>query len=265
MSFSAEYNRHGFLSRLHLEQVNKSSRAADSGHASTLICKRHNDSGAGFPRSDGRLPSLPEPILRDATRVFRVSRSTNVQIFVSPGCKNGLPLISSSGVGSPSRLSSSVSFHSSRRAFGPALQRCSFSSSSQPEFLLLAGFLRSFGSCPFSHGSQALFSVLGTFVGHLESCPLAVSCEALFPLLTGFVGPFDNFPFAVTCEALFPLLAGFVGPSESCSFALSCEALFPLLAAFVDPFDSCPFAFLCAESLFPLLACFVGSVLAVCT
>ena len=66
------------------------------------------------------------------TRVFRVSPSTIVQIFVSPGCKNGLPLISSSGVGSPSRLSSSVSFHSFRRAFGPALQRCSFSSSSQP-------------------------------------------------------------------------------------------------------------------------------------
>ena len=143
------------------------------------------------------------------TRVFRVSPSTIVQIFVSPGCKNGLPLISSSGVGSPSRLSSSVSFHSFRRAFAPALQRCSFSSSSQPELLFLAGFLRSFGSCPFSHGSQALFSVLGTFVGHFESCPLAVSCEALFPLLTGFVGPFDNFPFAVTCEALFPLLAGF--------------------------------------------------------
>ena len=156
------------------------------------------------------------------TRVFRVSPSTIVQIFVSPGCKNGLPLISSSGVGSPSRLSSSVSFHSFRRAFAPALQRCSFSSSSQPELLFLAGFLRSFGSCRFSHGSQALFSVLGTFVGHLESCPLAVSCEALFPRL-----------------------AGFVGPSESCSFALSCEALFPLLVGFVDPFDSCPFAFLC--------------------
>ena len=122
------------------------------------------------------------------TRVFRVSPSTIGQIFVSPGCKDGLPLISSSGVGSPSRLSSSVSFHSFRRAFAPALQRC-----------------------PFSHGSQALFSVLGTFVGHFESCPLAVSCEALFPLLTGFVGPFDNFPFAVTCEALFPLLACFVG------------------------------------------------------
>ena len=70
MSFSAEYNRHGFFSRLHLEQVNKSSRSTHSGHASTLICKRHNDSGAGFPRSDGRLPSLPEPILRDANQGF---------------------------------------------------------------------------------------------------------------------------------------------------------------------------------------------------
>ena len=126
------------------------------------------------------------------TRVFRVSPSAIVQIFVWPGCKDGLPLISSSGVGSPSRLSSSVSFHSFRRAFAPALQRCSFSSSSQPELLFLAGFLRSFGRCPFSHGSQALFFVLATVVGDFESCPLAVSCEALFPLLTGFVGPFDK-------------------------------------------------------------------------
>ena len=126
------------------------------------------------------------------TTVFRVSPSAIVQIFVWPGCKDGLPLISSSGVGSPSRLSSSVSFHSFRRAFAPALQRCSFSSSSQPELLFLAGFLRSFGSCPFSHGSQALFFVLATVVGDFESCPLAVSCEALFPLLTGFVGPFDK-------------------------------------------------------------------------
>ena len=36
-----------------------------------LLCKRHNDSGAGFPRSDGRLPSLLEPTLRDANRDFQ--------------------------------------------------------------------------------------------------------------------------------------------------------------------------------------------------
>ena len=36
-----------------------------------LVCKRHNDSGAGFPRSDGRLPSLLEPTLRDANRDFQ--------------------------------------------------------------------------------------------------------------------------------------------------------------------------------------------------
>ena len=185
------------------------------------------------------------------TRVFRVSPSAIVQIFVSPGCKDGLPLISSSGVGSPSRLSSF------RRAFAPALQRCSFSSGSQPELLFLAGFTSPFGSCLFEHGSQALFSVLGTFVGHFESCPLAVSCEALFPLFTGFV-----------CSHLrgaFSSADWFRWTFRKLLFALSSGALFPLLGGFVDPFDSYPFAFLCAESLFPLLACFVGSVLAVCT
>ena len=147
------------------------------------------------------------------TRVFRVSPSAIVQISVWPGCKDGLPLISSSGVGSPSRLSSSVSFHSFRRAFAPALQRCSFSSSSQPELLFLAGFLRSFGSCPFSHGSQALFFVLATVVGDFESCPLAVSCEAPSRCSLVSLDRLTNFPFAVTCEALFPLLTGFVGRS----------------------------------------------------
>ena len=68
--------------------------------------------------------------------------SAIVQIFVSPGCKDGLTLIPSSGVGGPSQLSSSVSFHSFRRAFASALQRCSFSSGSQPELLFLAAFPR---------------------------------------------------------------------------------------------------------------------------
>ena len=49
-------NRHGFLSRLHLEQVNNqviSPRATESGHASLRTRQRYYD--AGFPRSDGRL------------------------------------------------------------------------------------------------------------------------------------------------------------------------------------------------------------------
>ena len=39
-----------------------------------LLCKRHNDSGAGFTPGDGRLPSLPEPTLRDASRDFQPIR-----------------------------------------------------------------------------------------------------------------------------------------------------------------------------------------------
>ena len=103
--------------------------------------------------------------------------------------------------------------------FALALERCSFSSGSQPELLFLAGFTSPFGSCPFLLGSQALFSFLGTFVGLFDSCSFALSCEALFPLLAGFVGPFESCPFAFSCEALFPMLAGFAGSFESYALA----------------------------------------------
>ena len=59
-------------------------------------------------------------------------------------------------------------------AFALALQRCSFSSGSQPELFFLAGFMSSFSSCSFSLGSQALFSFLGTLVRHFDSCSFAL-------------------------------------------------------------------------------------------
>ena len=127
MSFSAEYNRHGFLSRLHLEQVNICSREGDSGHASlqtTVIVTQ-----VFLEAMEGCQLSVMQTV------IFRVSPSAIVQIFVSLGCKDGLPLISSSGVGVPSRLGSAVSFHSFRWAFALALQRCSFSADSQPDVL----------------------------------------------------------------------------------------------------------------------------------
>ena len=133
-------------------------------------------------------------------------------------------MISSSVIGVPSGLGSSVGFHSLQRAFALALQCCSFSSGSQPELFFLAGFMSSFGSCPFSLGSQALiFSSLGTFVAQSDSCSFALSCQALFPLLASFVGAFDGCPFAFSCEALFPLLAGFVGQRPCCPFFLLLE------------------------------------------
>ena len=101
------------------------------------------------------------------TAIFRVSPSAVVQVSVSSGCKDGLPLISSAVIGVSSGLGSSVSFHSPQRA--GSLQRCSFSSGSQPELLFLAGFTSPFGSCLFSLGSQELFSFLGTFVGPFDS------------------------------------------------------------------------------------------------
>ena len=155
------------------------------------------------------------------TAIFRVSPSAVVQVSVSSGCKDGLPLISSAVIGVPSGLGSSVSFHSPQRAFALALERCSFSSGSQPVLLFLAGFTSPFGSCPFSLGSQALFSFLGTFVGPFDSCSFALSSEALFPVLAGFVGPFESCPFAFSCEALFPLLAGFAGSFDSYALAFS--------------------------------------------
>ena len=127
------------------------------------------------------------------TAICMVSPSAVVQVSVSSGCKDGLPLISSAVIGVPSGLMSSVSFHSPQRAFVLALQRCSFSSGSQPDLLFLASFTSPFGSCPFSLGSQELFSFLGTFVGPFDSCSFALSCEALFPMLAGFVGPFDSY------------------------------------------------------------------------
>ena len=99
--------------------------------AAMFLHEGDNGNDIGFPRSDGRLPSLPEPIILYTKRDFRVSPSAVVQVFVSLGYKDGLPLISSAGVGVPSGLSSSVSFHSFRWAFALALQPCSFSSGSQ--------------------------------------------------------------------------------------------------------------------------------------
>ena len=47
------------------------SRLVGEQTVAMLLCKQHNDSGEGFPRSDGRLPSLLEPTLRDANRDFQ--------------------------------------------------------------------------------------------------------------------------------------------------------------------------------------------------
>ena len=139
MSFSAEYNRHGFLSpRLHLEQVNICSRKVDSGHASlqtTVIVTQV------FLEAMEGCHLFLSPLSVIQTVIFRVSPSAIKQTFVSLGCKDGLPLISSSGVGVPSRLGSAVRFHSFRWAFALALQRCSFSADSQPDFLFLTSFL----------------------------------------------------------------------------------------------------------------------------
>ena len=100
--------------------------------AAMLLCKWHNDSGADFPRSDGRLPSPPGPTLRDANRDF--------QGLPIRGCANirrsvlqREPLARSVGDCRPPFV---FSFFGQSRLF-PAGSRCgcSFSSGSQPKFL----------------------------------------------------------------------------------------------------------------------------------
>ena len=98
--------------------------------AAMLLCKRHNDSGAGFPRGDGRLPSLPEPTLREANRDSQPIRGCASIRFVGlqrpppadfvVGCRCARRLVST-----PSGGLSLWRFNAagSRRAFN----RCSFS------------------------------------------------------------------------------------------------------------------------------------------
>ena len=164
MSFSAEYNRHGFLSRLHLEQKNICCREADGGQL--FLCKWHNDSGAGFPRSDGRLPYPPGPTLRDANRDF--------QGLPIRGCAN-----IRRGVLQRELLARSVGdcrppfvfhFFGQSRLFpagflAVALNRCSFSSGSQPKFFFLAAFGSTFLCGQFSHSPQTALSFLSSFTG----------------------------------------------------------------------------------------------------
>ena len=141
-----------------------------------LLYKRDNDNDAGFPRRDGRLPSLPEPTLRDALRDPRLYKK------VLPGCKDGLPLILSAGFRNPFGFGLVGSgFHSFRWAFALALQK----------LLLLVGLTT---AVPFLGCSPEFIWQLPVLAWLSSAllfpwnfrCPLAVSCEALFPLLSCF-------------------------------------------------------------------------------
>ena len=135
-----------------------------------LLYKRDNDNDGGFPRRDGRLPSLPEPTLRDVLRDPRFYKN------VSPGCKDGLPLILSAGFRNSFGIGLVGSgFHSFRWAFALALQK----------LLLLVGLTT---AVPFLGGFPEFIWQLPVLSSALLfpwnfRCPLAVSCEALFPLL----------------------------------------------------------------------------------
>ena len=145
--------------------------------AAMLLYKRDNDNDAGFPRRDGRLPSLPEPTLRDALRDPRLYK------YVSPGCKDGLSLILSAGFRNPLEIGLVGSrFHYFRWwAFALALQK----------LLLLVGlttavpFLGCFPEFIWQLPVLAWLSSALLFPWNFR-CPLAVSCEALFPLLSCF-------------------------------------------------------------------------------
>ena len=112
-----------------------------------LLCKWHNYSGAGFPRSDGRLPSPPGPTLRDANRDFQ-----GLPIRCCANIRRGVlqrePPARSVG---DCRRPFVFRFFGQSRLF-PAGSRCgcSFSSGSQSKFFFLAAFGSTFLCGQFS-------------------------------------------------------------------------------------------------------------------
>ena len=149
-----------------------------------LLCKWHNDSGAGFPRSDGRLPSPPGPTLRDANRDF--------QGLPIRGCANirrsvlqRKPLARSVGDCRPPFV---FRFFGQSRLF-PAGSRCgcSFSSGSQPKFFFLAAFGSTFLCGQFSHSPQTALSFLSSFTGTFETLCSVVSRARLEALLSRII------------------------------------------------------------------------------
>ena len=92
MSLSAEYNRHGFLSR----------SCPRHRAATTLLCKRDNDNDAGFPRSDGRLSHLylcPFFVIQTGTFWVRPSTFVLTNIGFDERRKMAATLIPSAVVG----------------------------------------------------------------------------------------------------------------------------------------------------------------------
>ena len=121
-----------------------------------FLYKRDNDNEAGFPRRDGRLPSLPEPALRDALQ------DPGLYENVSSGCKDGLPLILSARFRNPFGFGLVGSgFHSFRWAFALALQKLLLIVGLTTAIPFLGCFPEFIWQLPFSHGSQALLSFLG--------------------------------------------------------------------------------------------------------
>ena len=141
-----------------------------------LLYKRDNDNDAGFPRRDGRLPSLPEPTLRDALQDPRLYEN------VSPGSKDGLPLILSARFRNPFGFGLVGSgFHSFRWAFALALQKLLLNVGLTTAIPFLGCFPEFIWQLPV----LAWLSSALLFPWNFR-CPLAVSCEALFPLLSCF-------------------------------------------------------------------------------
>ena len=128
------------------------------------------------------------PLFVMQTAIFRVCPSAVVQIFAAVCFKESRPLVPSAIVGRLSCFVSSASLDCFRAVLAVALNRCSFSSGSQPKFFFLAAFGSTFLCGQFSHSPQTALSFLSSFTGTFESCLFPVSSKALFPLLGCFQG-----------------------------------------------------------------------------
>ena len=107
-----------------------------------FLCKRYNDNEASFPRSDGRLSSLPEPIFRYTNRDFWVRTSTFVLINIGYERRKMAATLIPSAIVGYLLLGPSGSFDCFRGVLATTLQCCSFLSGSQSEFFFLVSWAR---------------------------------------------------------------------------------------------------------------------------
>ena len=108
---------------------------------------------------------LLDPLFAMQPAIFRICPSAVVQIFAAVCFKERRPLVPSAIVGRLSCFVSSANLDCFRPVLAVTLNRCSFSSGSQPKFFFLAAFGSTFLCGQFSHSPQTALSFLSSFTG----------------------------------------------------------------------------------------------------